>query len=314
MSRTWTPTPTVSPSSGDISKRKVPSTPRNGIHRSSKRGKKPESPTSKKHNQQSEETKEENVVTMTASSSSPHPSNTDAPLASSESRTISIPELREAPEEGKVMPNKIGLSPIIVEQLALLDKYRQASRGSTALTADQYAKKLLPIYTTMQKELDVVSNRLSFFRVWLPALMTYVLGRLEFKKLVDDGSISPLETKRDLEHLDLWRWFIEHDLDYKVRDSLAAGQNKLTLADIRHAHKIVSSKGGLYTLHCVAVCFYVVLLSLMSILQQTGTSSRTRIRVPKSSLFGSTLPMTVRQQEPVMGSRVHVWAVRGVIQ
>jgi hypothetical protein len=250
-SRVFTPPGSSSSSSAVTPKRKGTSAP-TGIHRSSKRNKTSELV----------ETKETNsVVSSIAIDASPVPD---------ESGTIQIQDTREAPEEGKVTPNKLeevtpnklGLTPIIVEQLELLDQYRQESRGDTALTADQYATKLIPIYTIMQRELDVVSNRLSLFRAWLPALMRYVLGNMEWckfqQKLVEDGVVAYEPTKRDLQHNEFWYWFIEHGLDARVRDSLAGSSNQLTMMDIRHAQKVVSSRGRLYILHFFNFFFILV--------------------------------------------------------
>jgi hypothetical protein len=227
----------------------------NGVRRSSKR-KTPSSTTGTEHIPQAEETKEDSVTQVP-----------NAPPAISENETmlIAISET-EAPEAGNVIPDKLGLTRTVMEQISALDKYRQESRGDTALTAEQYAKKLVPIYNTMQTELEVVAQRLAFFRVWLYALMMYVLGGSGFQKLVADGSIVDSSSHRDSEHLELWRWFIEHDLDVKVRKALTGRRNQLTLADIRHAHRIVSKDGKLYILPCLAVCFYILWLRLIKLL------------------------------------------------
>jgi hypothetical protein len=259
-------------------KRKGSSTDSCGIRRSSKRNKAP--PSSETQNQQSAETKDENdaipnplsspnmiiAAPLTTSESEATPSQPlvqehaeaklsspnmiiAAPLTTSESEATPsqplVQEHAEAKEEGTVTPNKLGLTPIISEQLALLDMYLHQARGNTALTAKQFATKLLPIYSTMQKELRVISRRLAFFGSWLPALMMSVIGHIEFQRLVDDKSIEPLPaTKLNVQNVELWRWFIKHDLDVRVRTSLAGGTNQLTLEDLRHAHQHVSSQGG----------------------------------------------------------------------
>jgi hypothetical protein len=205
----------------------------NGVRRSSKR-KTQTSTTGTEHILQAEVTKEDSVTQVP-----------NAPPAIGENKAMLI-----AIEAGNVIPDKLGLTGTIMEQISALDKYRQESRGDTALTAEQYAKKLVPIYNTMQAELEVMAQRLAFFRVWLHALMMYVLGGSGFQKLVADGSIVQSSSHRDSEHLELWRWFIEHDLDVKVRNALAGRRNTLTLADIRHAHKILSKDGKLYILPC----------------------------------------------------------------
>jgi hypothetical protein len=238
-------------------KRKGSSTDSRGIKRSSKRNKAPHP--SETQSQQSAETKDENDVI-------PNPLGSPnmiiaAPLTTSESEATPsqplIQEHTEAEEKGTVTPNKLGLTPLVSEQLALLDMYLHQARGDTALTAKQFATKLLPIYSTMQTELRVISRRLAFFGSWLPALMMYVVGHIEFQRLVDDKSIEPLPTTRvNVQNFELWRWFIENNLDIRVRTSLAGGTNQLTLEDLRHAHRVVSSKGGFYFLCGLGVCFY----------------------------------------------------------
>jgi hypothetical protein len=226
-------------------KRKKSSTDSSGIKRSSKRNKAPQP--SETQSQQSAETKDENDVI-------PNPLSSPimmiaAPPTTSESEAtpsqLLIQERTEVKEDGTVTPNNLGLTPIISEQLALLDMYLLQARGDTALTARQFATKLLPIYSTLQTELRVISRRLAFFGSWLPALMLYVIGHIEFQRLVDEKSIESLPTKKvNVQDFELWRWFIEHNLDVRVRTSLAGGTNQLTLEDLRHAHLVVSSQGG----------------------------------------------------------------------